>query len=173
MIKTLISLILICALTADDVYNVSFPDVSGKTIWMKSFRGKKVIVVVINAKSPDIGYLRYLSQLQSKSKAYQIIAIPSIEFSGNLDPAKISELRAKEKLSFLVAQPSELKMSAKSRQHPLMAWITNKDRNEHFGEDIDVTEKIFIINENGVLYAILDKTAGPDVITNTLGEVIK
>lgn len=173
MTKILISLILICGLVADDVYNVSFPDVSGKTISMKSFRGKKVMVVVINAKSPDIGYLRYLSQLQSKSDAYQIIAIPSLEFGGTVDPARISELRAKEKLTFLLAQPSELKKSARSKQHPLMAWITSKDRNQHFDEDVDVTEKIFIINESGVLYAILDKTAAPDVISNTLSQVVK
>jgi glutathione peroxidase-family protein len=156
-----------------DVYTIQFQDVSGKTISMGSFKGKKVIVAVINAKSPDISYLRYLNQMQAKSTSYQIIAIPSTEFAGQSDPTRLNQVRTSEKLAIIVARPGELKKDAKGRQHPLLAWLTDKDQNRHFDQDIETTDKLFFINESGVLYAVLDNMVGAEAISNTLKLTVK
>ena len=156
-----------------DVYTIQFPDASGKTVSMGSFKGKKVIVAVINAKSPDISYLRYLNQLQAKSTGYQIIAIPSTEFAGQSNPTRLNQVRTSEKLAIIVARPGELKKDAKGRQHPLLAWLTDKGQNQHFDQDLETTDKLFFINEFGVLYAVLDNTVGAEVISNTLKLTVK
>ena len=156
-----------------DVYTLQFPDASGKTVSMGSFKGKKVIVAVINAKSPDISYLRYLNQLQAKSTGYQIIAIPSTEFAGQSNPTRLNQVRTSEKLAIIVARPGELKKDAKGRQHPLLAWLTDKGQNQHFDQDLETTDKLFFINESGVLYAVLDNTVGAEVISNTLKLTVK
>ncbi len=67
----------------------------------------------------------------------------------------------------------ELKKDAKGRQHPLLAWLTDKDQNRHFDQDIETTDKLFFINESGVLYAVLDNMVGAEVISNTLKLTVK
>jgi glutathione peroxidase-family protein len=151
-----------------EVYTIQFQDVSGKTVSMSSFKGKKVIVAVINAKSPDITYLRYLNQIQAKSTSFRIIAVPSTEFAGQFDPTRLNQVRTSEKLAIIVAKPGELKKDAKGRQHPLLAWLTDKGQNQHFDQNIETTDKLFFINESGVLYAVLDNMVGAEVIANTL-----
>jgi glutathione peroxidase-family protein len=155
------------------VYTIQFQDASGKTISMGSYKGKKIIVAVINAKSPDVSYLRYLNQLQAKSSSYQIIAVPSTEFTGLSDPTRINQVKTTEKLAIVVAKPGELKKDAKGRQHPLLAWLTDKNQNQHFDQDIETTDKLFFINESGVLYAVLDNMVGAEVISNTLKLTVK
>ena len=156
-----------------DVYTIQFQDVSGKTISMGLFKGKKVIVAVINAKSPDISYLRYLNQMQAKSASYQIIVVPSTEFAGQSDPTRLNQVRTSEKLGIIVAKPGELKKDAKGRQHPLLAWLTDKGQNQHFDQDVETTDKLFFINESGVLYAVLDNMVGSEVIASTLKQEIR
>lgn len=156
-----------------DVYTIQFQDVSGKSISMGSFKGKKVIVALINAKSPDISYLRYLNQMQARSASYQIIVVPSTEFAGQSEPTRLNQVRTSEKLAIIVAKPGELKKDAKGRQHPLLAWLTDKGQNQHFDQDIETTDKLFFINESGVLYAVLDNMVGADVISNTLKLTVK
>ena len=165
--------VLLSSFAAVDLYTIQFPDSAGRIVNMNSFKGKRIIVAVINAKSPDVSYLKYLNQLQSKSDSIQVIAVPSTEFAGLFDPSKIDQLKTSSKISILLAKPSELKKSAKSNQHPLMAWLTDKEQNKHFDEDIDVTEKLYFINGSGVLYAILDIFATPETITKTLQQTIR
>ena len=156
-----------------DIYSIQFPDIAGKSIAMSTFKGKKVIVVVINAKSPDISYLRYMNQLQNRSNTYQIIAVPSTDFAGLAEPQRLDRVKTAEKLSIIIAKPAELTKAAKGKQHPLLAWLTNKDQNQHFDTDVDMTEKLFFVSEGGVLYGVLDKSASPEVLANTLKQNIK
>lgn len=158
---------------AKDFYDIQFVDSGGKQIIMNSFKGKKIMIVVINAKSPDISYLRFLNILQRKSSTYQIIAVPSTEFSGLSNPDNLNLVKSSENLSIIIARASEVKKSSKSRQHSLLAWLTDKEQNHHFDQDVDVTEKMFFVSETGILYGILDKTSSPEVIANTLKQVVR
>jgi glutathione peroxidase len=171
-VTVLFSLLLV-PFVARDFYTIQFPDAAGKNVTMSTFKGKKVIVAVINAKSPDISYLRYLNQLQGKSSNLQIIAVPSTDFAGLSDPTRIDQVKSSEKLSIIMAKPGELRKDAKSMQHPLLEWLTSKEQNQHFDLDIEATDKLFFINESGILYGILEYEAGPEVIANTLKQVIR
>jgi glutathione peroxidase len=154
-----------------DIYLLQFPDITGKPVTMANYKKKKIIVTVFNAKSPDLGYLKYLNQMQSKWPNLKIMAIPALDFAGRTDIQTLNSVKTREGIGFIFTRPAYIKKD-NAQQHPLMKWITNKEMNLHFDDDVDITEKLFFISEAGILYGSLDKSASPETILKTLGQKI-
>ena len=59
------------------------------------------------------------------------------------------------KLSYPVTAVSKAKKTDGVAQHSLLAWLTNINQNAHFDVDIDKVGEMFVLSENGKLFARL------------------
>ena len=151
-------LLLSCIVHAQDksVYPLNLTGLDNSQISMANFKGKKIIITVFDAASPDRSQLLALDSLYQKNKnTLVVIAVPVTDLSAK--PVQDSVLKKQVadtmKLSFLVVNASKAQKVNGSTQNPLLAWVTNKDQNLHFDVDINKVGELFILNENGKLFA--------------------
>lgn len=168
----LLSFFAVASFAGLDIYSIRFPDYNGTQINMSSYRSKKIIITAFNGKSPDISFLRYLNQLQSKYPSVQIIAIPATDFSGLDNLQQLSKLKDTEKLRFIIGKPSLVQQKNTKQQHPLFQWLTQKEQNTHFNIDVESTELLYLVSTKGTLYAVLDKMTTSDVLEKTLNQKV-
>lgn len=171
-ILTLIAFFAFLSFAGLDFYAIRFPDYNGTQINMSNFRSKKIIITAFNGKSPDISFLKYLNQLQSKYPSVQVIAIPATDFAGLENITELGKLKDSEKLRIIIGKPSLVQQKNTKQQHPLFQWLTKKEQNNHFNIDVESTEQLYLVSTKGTLYAVLDKMTTSDVLEKTLNQKV-
>jgi glutathione peroxidase len=158
IIIMLISVVTVFAAKAQsNLYTLSFEDLDGTQINMSDYRGKKIIIVEYDAANPDRKQLLSLDSLYKNNiSSLVVIAIPVSDFGSNPANAAIKKLwRDTLKLSYTVTKISKAKKATGAAQHKLLRWVTGKDMNNHFDTDIDNDGELFVISEQGRLFANL------------------
>ena len=148
------------------LYQLSFAGLDKDQINMSDYKGKKIIVVECDAAKPDKQELLFLDSLyKSRKSNLVVIAIPVEDFGQTPQEKELKKLwRDTLKLSFPVAKISKAKKANGAAQHKLLNWLTNKNQNNHFEEDVDADGQAFVISESGSVYSCLkDKK----YVTNT------
>lgn len=142
-----------------NVYQLQFNDLDGGLINMASFKGKKIIVAEYDAINPDRKQLAALDTLYKKNKNNLIvIAIPVTDFGNSASEGNVKKLwKDTLQLSYFITKVSKAKKSNGNSQHRLFRWITNKNENGHFDYDVDNDGEMFMISENGALFAFIKK----------------
>lgn len=153
---------LLNASVGNDFYNIKFESLDGTLIKTSAFQGKKVVVAIISADTSNLSLIRYLDSVQKVNTGIQIIAIPTGDFSGNINVQDLKNIR--KKLSILIAKPLRVKKSNASLQHPLFNWLTQSKENKHFDMDVDGEGQVFVISAKGTLYSVLPKNTPKTVI---------
>jgi len=145
------------------LYEIQFKSLDKARIDMSAYKGKKVIIVAFNAVNPDYTQLRSLDTIYQRHKNHVvIIAIPIEEF-GKAMPDKnlINLLRDTMNVNYPIAAVSKAHKKQDKEHHPLLQWLTNKSMNGHFDEDVEGNGQMFIINETGILYAVVKQKILP------------
>ena len=160
---TLVALLSIacCFCQNNHFYEVKFKDIQHKVLKMSEFKGKKIIIAVMDAARPHGKSLQLLLTLDTIYKVNKakmvVIAIPMVD-NGNImkegDMQKF--LQAILHISYPIAECSKIKKKNGNNQHSLFKWLTDKTYNKHFDKDADQGGQLFIINESGELYAELN-----------------
>jgi glutathione peroxidase-family protein len=151
-------------------YQFNIVAVNGKTISCASFKGKKVIITVVNAADPSVSQLRYLDSLQlALPNALQVIAIPTTDFTLGLNLTKLQEVQSK--VHFLITQPLNVKKEIDQDQ--LCYWLTHFQSNIHFDNDADGEGQVFIISEQGNLYSVLSSGVPNETIARLINQTIQ
>lgn len=141
----------------NSIYELSFENTAGETINMVSYKGKKIIVTVCRTDTPNQTFLTGLKELSIKNqRKLEVILIPvsglgETQPNPKLDSLLLDSLR----LPFIVSRISAGKKTDGVAQHPLLKWLTDKSENGHFDNDLQNENRLFVINENGKLYADL------------------
>ncbi|SDX69911.1 glutathione peroxidase [Hydrobacter penzbergensis] len=174
----LLLFVFICSYSIPEksIYALKFKSLDREDIDMASYKGKKILVAVFNAGNPDRKLLRSLDTLFRETQTIlSIIAVPAEDFSTAM-PEKmlVSLLRDSLNLSYPVTAIRRVKKNNENAQHPLLQWLTSKDNNQHFDEDVEDGGQMYIVNETGILFANIKKGVFPTekLIKDILGQQV-
>lgn len=168
----LIAFALLSFTTQSSIYNIQFKKLNGGNVSMAEFTNKKIIVIPFNATNPDALKLHYLDSLQTADTLLQIIGVPATDFSGEGNNGSLNNLYNSLSAKFIMTKQSQVKKETTIYQHVLFKWLTHVSENSHFNEDVDASDKLFIISKAGTLYGILPKETPNSILIQVLNQSI-
>lgn len=151
----------------DTLYHIALSDIDASSIDLGSFRGRKILIVVLPLSAQDTSVtVAELGAVQSRyGDSLIIIGVPAEEFGYTSSLAQlVKELYAAQPSGFIIAGGMKVKKTSASGQSPLFQWLTDRHRNRYFDRDVKGTGDKFFIDENGELYAVVGsqvKLSGP------------
>lgn len=146
----------------DGFYSLLFRTVEGRTIDVSTFKGRKVMFVILPLSEQDTTVsIRELKELSKKHDTSLVIVGIGAEETGfkKGDGIKLKDIVAERSNSFFITEGIKVKKAAKEGQAPLLQWLTNHNNNKHFDNDASGIGQKFFVDEEGDLYAVM----GPEV----------
>ena len=136
--------------TKPSIYNISIKSITGESIDLESFKGKKILFV--NTAS-ECGFTGQYADLEKLSKKYAnklvVIGVPCNQFGGQ-EPGTQSEIKTFCEVNYGVTFLLTEKVDVKGdNQHPLYAWLTNKEKNGVKSSSVKWNFQKYLIDENG------------------------
>jgi glutathione peroxidase len=143
---------------ADSIYDLSVTTIDGKTIHLDNFKGKKILIVVLPLSPTDtILPVSDLKSVQTKYPSLVVIGFVSYEAGfKKTDKEKIKKMYKDMPPGFILTETIKAAKVAGKEQAPVLQWLTHRQRNKHFDEDIKKPGYKFFIDERGELYGALD-----------------
>ena len=156
--KTIIKLLILLKLTmvtniyAESIYDIKINTIDGDEINLKSFKGKKILIVNVASKC---GFTKQYSQLEELYKTYKnklvIIGVPCNQFGGQ-EPGTTEEIvefcSNNYNISFILSEKIKVKGD---KQHPLYSWLCSKEKNGNKNSTVKWNFQKYLIDENGNL----------------------
>lgn len=160
-----------------NIYTLHFKSLDKGEIDMSSYKGRKILIVAFDAGNPDRKQLRSLDTLYRQIATYlAVIAVPADDFNTAMSPSSLIKLlRDSLGLSYPITEISKARKDKGNLQHDLLQWLTSKDNNQHFDDDIAEQGQMYVVSETGILYASFKKNVTPagKVLKEVLGRRIK
>ena len=143
-------------------YELSIPSIENKEIKMSDFKGKYILIVNV---ASYCGYTSQYADLQKLSQKYTnqlvVLAVPCNQF-GSQEPGSEKEIKTFCESKFDVTFPMTEKVNVKGKnQHPLYAWLTNKEQNGLDNFEVSWNFNKFLINGDGELIAYFKSSVNP------------
>ncbi|WP_394331707.1 glutathione peroxidase [Lutibacter oricola] len=132
------------------MYQISIKSIAGEKIDFESFKGKKILFVNTASKC---GFTKQYEDLEKLHKAYKdklvVIGVPCNQFGGQ-EPGTLSEIQSFCEVNYGVTFLMTEKIDVKGEnQHPLYAWLTNKEKNGVKSSSVKWNFQKYLIDENG------------------------
>lgn len=137
--------------------------ITGDTLSMSIFKGKKLLVVNVASKC---GHTKQYKALQEIYESYggdtfEIIGFPANNFMKQ-EPGTDEEIMAFCQLNYGVTFTMMSKISVRgANQHPIYQWLTKKSENGVMDVKMKWNFQKFMIDENGVLVDFADPKVPP------------
>lgn len=136
----------------ESIYNIKLEDISGKSIDLSQYKGKKILFVNVASKC---GFTNQYDGLQELYTQYKdklvIIGLPCNQFGGQ-EPGTETEIQSFCRLNYGVDFPMTKKIDVKGRnQHPIYAWLTKKELNGKKSSSVKWNFQKYLVDENGNL----------------------
>lgn len=144
----------------EDFYSFSLKDIEGKAINLNSYKGKKVLIMIIPLNENGMATINELGGFKTKfGDKIKIIGIPSIEEGyKNGDESILKKLYTLDRNIDIVITEG-VKVMKTGNQSELFKWLTDNKKNGHFKQDVKGVGHKFFVNEKGKLYAVLSPRA--------------
>ncbi|MBV4359034.1 thioredoxin domain-containing protein [Pinibacter aurantiacus] len=143
---------------ARSIYSLSIKDMDDKKISISAFHGKKILFVVVPVSSQDsLLDIKSLKGLLSKYDTSLVaIGIPAVEFGcqKSMD-REIKALYQKMPANFILAGGMKVTKKSAEQQDSLFQWLTRRENNFHFDQDVLAPGQKFFVDEQGTLYGVL------------------
>lgn len=144
------------------IYNIPVVSLSGDSIDLKSFQGKKILFVNVASKC---GFTPQYEGLQKLADQYKdslvVIGMPCNQF-GHQEPGGKDEIASfcqkNYGVEFLILEKADVKGD---NQHPLYKWLTHKDLNGRKNSSVKWNFEKFLVDENGELIDTFISTTKP------------
>jgi len=141
------------------IYDLSVVSLDGAPVPLSQFQGKKLLIVVlpVSRQANDISLLKAMDSISRKySVQISVIGIPSGENGYVADSlASLKQFYGSLMGSqILLTQGMYTNKSSGSRQSALFAWLTDKNKNTHFDQDVKGPGHKFFIDQKGQLLAV-------------------
>ena len=148
--KLLIMTVLSSLLLSGSIYDFEVEGLDGNAIRFQQFKGKKILIVNTASRC---GLTPQYEDLEKLHKAYKdklvVIGIPCNQFGGQ-EPGTLSEIQSFCKVNYGVTFLMTEKVDVKGdNQHPLYAWLTNKELNGVKSSSVKWNFQKYLIDENG------------------------
>ena len=149
--KTLLLILTMLVSAPSTIYTYKVHNIDGKTLDLKKYKGKKILIVNTASKC---GYTVQYAELQKLAEAYKgklvVIGFPANNFGGQ-EPGENLNIKEFCKKNFGVTFPLAQKSSVKGDDiNPLFKYLTTTENPDFTGEIKWNFEK-FLIDENGKL----------------------
>jgi len=169
------ALLLSTQVKAQTPYGLSFPGINGQTINLEGYAGKKLLVVVLNAAAPDKAHLQMIDSLRNANKdSLSVIGVPVEDFGEPLSDTALSALlKDSFGLHYPIAQTGKGSKTNEEDQQVLLQWLTRVDQNYHFDRDITEDGQTYLINEEGTLFGLFQKTVRPAELEDAIKQTVK
>lgn len=133
------------------IYNISINSISGEPINLEDYKGKKILFV--NTAS-ECGFTGQYKDLEKLYKTYKdklvVIGVPCNQFGGQ-EPGTLTEIQTFCEVNYGVTFLLTEKVDVKGdNQHPLYAWLTDKEINGVKSSSVKWNFQKYLIDENGV-----------------------
>ncbi len=143
---------------AGNFFTLSFTKLDGTTVSTSDYTGKKVIVFAFNGAHPDLNLLIAMDSIQrAYPDSLQVLAFPALELDSSANSQTVGNLVDSLGLQLVVGSPALVKISSGAGQIPLFTWLTSVQGNGHFDRDMEEEGMLFIVNNTGNLYSILNR----------------
>jgi len=136
--------------TQSSIYNISINSISGEVINLEDFKGKKILIV--NTAS-ECGFTGQYADLEKLYETYKdklvVIGVPCNQFGGQ-EPGTLTEIQSFCEVNYGVTFLLTEKIDVKGEnQHPLYAWLTDKEKNGVKNSTVKWNFQKYLIDENG------------------------
>ena len=145
---------------AQTMYTYSVTSIEGVNKPLSAYSGKKILVITLptqqNAANDSV-----LHSLDSIRIAYpgqlQIIAVPAYEdgYTPTVKASLTQWYRSKLGADIIITDGMYTRKTSGSQQHPLFQWLTDKNKNGSFNQDVTGIKNKFIIWTDGSLTSVL------------------
>ena len=134
------------------IYDIEINSISGKTISLQDFKGKKLLFVNVASKC---GFTKQYKELQELSDKYTeelvVIGLPCNQF-GSQEPGNSSQIEEFCSINFGVTFLLTEKIEVKGdNQHRLYQWLTTKELNNKKSSSVKWNFQKYLVDENGNL----------------------
>ena len=148
---------------SENIYDYSINLINGNTVDLKSYRGKKIILVNVASKC---GYTPQYDGLQKLYEKYnqklEVVGVPANDFLWQ-EPGKNKDIQTFCKVNYGVTFPIVEKSIVKKTkgQHPLFTWLTHEDLNGWNDAAPGWNFYKYLIDEKGKLSKVLASSINP------------
>lgn len=146
----------------ESLYDIKINTLSGQPLNLNDFKGKKILFVNV---ASECGFTPQYEDLQTLSENYKdklvVIGIPCNQF-GEQEPGNADEISSFCKVNYGVTFILTEKVDVKGEhQHPLYAWLTEKNKNGVKNSNVKWNFQKYLIDENGELIDYFYSITGP------------
>lgn len=160
LIITISTLFVSTVALSQNIYSYSVPKIEGGTYALTALQSKKLLIITLptqqNASNDSLLYS--LDSLQVANAAgLQIIAVPSYEdgFTPSMKNSLKTWYRSKLNSAIVITDGLYTRQTSGNQQHPLFFWLTDKDKNGHFDNDVTGPRMKFFVWTDGLLIGVL------------------
>ena len=134
------------------IYSISINSLTGEPIDLSEFKGKKILIVNTASECGFTGQYEGLQELYDTYKdKLVVIGVPCNQFGGQ-EPGTASDIQTFCKQNYGVTFIMTEKVDVKGdNQHPLYAWLTQKEMNGVSSSTVKWNFQKYLIDENGHL----------------------
>ena len=145
-----------------NMYNFAINSLTGEKIDLNQFKGKKILFVNV---ASECGFTPQYKDLQKLHETYKnklvVIGLPCNQF-GNQEPGSATQIKSFcEKnygVDFLITEKIDVKGE---NQHPLYAWLTQKEKNGLMDSSVKWNFQKYLVDENGKLIDVFYSITTP------------
>jgi len=140
--------------------NGYLPLLSGDTLPLQYFSGKRVMIVImpVSSSAADSSF-RNLIDSVCRDYSGRLIIIGALSYEDGYGDGLLTALRLPGKLparpNLIITGGVYTHRASGRRQCPLFDWLTDPQQNGHFGGDVAGAGHIFLLDEQGQLYRVL------------------
>jgi glutathione peroxidase len=161
LIITIAGIFLISATArSQSIYTYTVTSIEGTDKPLNTYSGKKLLVITlpIQQNASNDSLLQSLDSIRTTyTSTLQIIAVPAYE--DGYTPAIKNQLKQWYRsilgMGIIVTEGMYTRKTSGSQQHVLFKWLTDKDKNGFFNQDVAGPRYKFIVWGNGELTAAL------------------
>ena len=155
---------------AQSFNELSFKSINGDSVRLSGFAGKKVVFVIAPLSQNDSSFSKLHDFKSRYNDSIQIIGVLSFEDGyQNADASAIQALYANS--GIILTEGMYTKKTSGAGQSALMKWLTDKNKNGHFGMDARGIGHKFFVTGRGRLYAVMPpQVSFTDPIIDTIAQ---
>jgi glutathione peroxidase len=135
-----------------DIYKININSLQNKAIDLSEYKNKYILFVNVASKCGFTSQYKELEELYSMHKDnLMIIGSPCNQF-GSQEPGTAEDIEAFCKVNFGVSFLMTEKVDVKgSKQHPLYAWLTEKELNASKSSSVKWNFQKYLVSPEGAL----------------------
>ncbi len=148
---------------SSSIHELSAINMAGKPVSLKSFEGKKILIVNTASKCGLTPQYKQLQELHNeyKDKGLVIIGFPSNDFAKQ-EPGNNEEIQKFCEINYGVSFLMMEKISVKKpNMHPLYQWLTSKSKNGVMNSRVRWNFQKYLIDEKGHLVDVVSPWKEP------------